>query len=62
MRDEHERRSAHLALSLWTRSSTDIVDGPTFVRLTRGEAQKEQEPLSKEHPEATWLIREDDSF
>ena len=28
--------------------------------MTREEAQKERERLSQEHPEATWLLREED--
>jgi hypothetical protein len=28
--------------------------------MTRGEAEKERERLSSEHPEATWLLREEE--
>jgi hypothetical protein len=31
-----------------------------LLTVTRAEAEKERESLSQEHPEATWLVREED--
>lgn len=34
--------------------------GVPFRGMTRKEAQKERDRLSQEHPEATWLVREEE--